>query len=39
MHVNVMTAIDTGEPKAKGFRTSYSFGKANIFGTRQQFLE
>jgi hypothetical protein len=39
MNVNMMTAIDTGEPKSKCFRTSYGFGKANIFGTGQQFLE
>jgi hypothetical protein len=39
MNVNVMTAIDTGEPKSKGFCASYGFGKADMFGTGRQFLE
>jgi hypothetical protein len=32
MDVNMMTAADPGESKAEGFRTSYRFCKADIFG-------
>jgi hypothetical protein len=34
MDVDMMTAVDTGEPKSKGFGTGYGFGKTNIFGAR-----
>jgi hypothetical protein len=39
MHRNVMTAMDTGEPKPDSFGACDSFGKADILGTGQQLLE
>jgi hypothetical protein len=39
MHINVMTALDTGEPKPEGFSAGDGFGKTDIFGAGQQFLE
>ena len=36
MDINVMTAMDTGEPKPESFGACDSFGKADIFGTGQQ---
>jgi hypothetical protein len=34
MDVDMMTAADPGESKAKGFRAGRCFGKADIFGAR-----
>jgi hypothetical protein len=39
MDVDVMTAVDPGEPKAERFRTAHGFCKADVFGTGQEFLE
>jgi hypothetical protein len=39
MYINVMTAMDTGEPKPEGFSAGDGFGKTDIFGAGQQFLE
>jgi hypothetical protein len=39
MHINMMTAMDTGEPKPEGFGAGDGFGKTDIFGAGQQFLE
>jgi hypothetical protein len=39
MDVDVMTAVDPGEPKAERFRTGYGFCKADVFGTGQEFVE
>ena len=39
MDVDMMTAADPGESKAEGFRTGYSFCKADIFGTGRESLE
>ena len=39
MDINVMTAIDAGEPKPKSFSACDGFGKADIFGTGQEPLE
>jgi len=30
MHINVMTAMDTGEPKPEGFGAGDGFGKTDI---------
>jgi hypothetical protein len=37
--IDLMTVADLGESKAEGFRTSYSFGKVDIFGAGQESLE
>jgi hypothetical protein len=39
MDVDVMTAVNPGEPKAESFRTGYGFCKADVFGTGQEFVE
>jgi len=39
MDINVMTAMDTGEPKSESFGACDGFGKTDIFGAGQQFLE
>jgi hypothetical protein len=39
VEVDVMTSVNSGEPKSECFRTGDSFCKANIPGTGQQFLE
>ena len=39
MDINVMTAMDTGELKPKGFGACDGFGKTDIFGAGQQLLE
>ena len=39
MDINVMTAMDTGEPKPEGFGACDGFGKTDIFGAGQQLLE
>ena len=31
MNVNVMTAVDPGEPNPEGFCAGHGFGKADIF--------
>jgi hypothetical protein len=33
MDVDVMTAMNPGEPKSKRFRTGHGFCKADVFGT------
>jgi hypothetical protein len=39
MDVDVMTAVNPGEPKAERFRTGHGFCKADVLGTGQEFLE
>jgi hypothetical protein len=39
MDINVMTTMDTREPKPEGFGACDGFCKTNIFGAGQQFLE
>lgn len=39
MHINMMTAVDAGKPKAKHFRTDHGFCEADISGAREQFLQ
>ena len=39
MDINMMTAVDTGKPKAKRFRAYHRLCKADIFRTGQQFLK
>ena len=39
MDVDVMTAMNPGEPKSKRFRTGYGFCKADVFGTGQELLQ
>jgi hypothetical protein len=39
MDINMMAAVNAGQPKAKRFRTCHRLCKADIFRTSQQFLE
>jgi hypothetical protein len=39
MDVDVVTTVNPGESKAKGFRAGHGLCKADVFGTRQEFLE
>ena len=39
MDVDVMTAMNPGEPKSERFRTCHGFCKADVFGTGQESLE
>ena len=39
MDVDVMTAVNPGEPKSECFRTGHGFCKADVSGTGQESLE
>ncbi len=39
MDINMMTTVDTGQPKSKRFRARHRLCKADIFRAGEQFLE